>query len=243
MLVEMFRGRAETEADATLAKDRVTNLTREIASLPASASLDRATSLLERARQATRDVRAIHDRLVRWQATLGRIAQTQRDPNKRFASCHVAGDHAAALAAFDELGAGDHPPSLWEAVLSSIAAIGDRERYRAAFADCARVLATERPDFERLNEFCRRAKPSICWIKTPTGTGSGFLVSDRVVATAKHVIAEDRDIIVSIGGTDFPAARIVADDPSGADVALIVLPRAVAARPMRLGFSELVEVG
>jgi molecular chaperone DnaK len=86
-------------------------------------------------------------------------------------------------------------------------------------------------------------KPSICWIKTPTGTGSGFLVSDRVVATAKHVIAEDRDIVVSIGGTDFPAARIVADDPSGADVALIMLPRAVAARPMRLGFSELVEVG
>jgi len=128
-------------------------------------------------------------------------------------------------------------------VLASIAAIGDRERYRAAFADCARVLATERPDFERLNEFCRRAKPSICWIKTPTGTGSGFLVSDRVVATAKHVIAEDRDIVVSIGGTDIPAARVVADDPSGADVALIMLPRAVAARPMRLGFSELVEVG
>jgi molecular chaperone DnaK len=243
VLVEMFRGRAETEAETTLAKDRVTNLMREIASLDASAPLDRATSLLERARQATRDVGTIHDRLARWQATLARIGQTQRDPKKRFASCHAAGDHAAALRAFDELGAGDHPPSLWEAVLASIAAIGDRERYRSAFADCARVLATERPDFERLNEFCRRAKPSICWIKTPTGTGSGFLVSDRVVATAKHVIAEDRDIVVSIGGTDIPTARIVADDPSGADVALIVLPRTVAARPMRLGFSELVEVG
>jgi molecular chaperone DnaK len=243
VLVEMFRRRAETEADATLAKDRVTNLMREIASLDANASLDRATGLLERARQAARDVAAIHDRLVRWQATLARIAQTQRDPMKRFASCHAAGDHAAALAAFEEIGPGDHPRSLWEAVLASIAAIGDRERYRAAFAEAARALGTARADFERLNEFCRRAKPSICWIKTPTGTGSGFLVSDRVVATAKHVIAEGRDIVVSIGGTDIPAARIVAVDPSGADVALITLPRAVAARPMRLGFSELVEVG
>jgi molecular chaperone DnaK len=243
VLVEMFPRRTETEADATLAKDRVTNLVREIASLDASTSLDRATGLLERARQATRDVAAIHDRLARWQATLARIGQTQRDPKKRFASCHAAGDHAAALAAFDELGRGDHPGSLWEAVLASIAAIGDRERYRAAFAESARALGTERPDFERLNEFCRRAKPSICWIKTPTGTGSGFLVSDRVVATAKHVIAKDCDIVISIGGTDIPASRIVADDPSGADVALITLPCAVAARPMRLGFSELVEVG
>jgi len=243
VLVEMFRRRAETEADATLAKDRVTNLMREIVSLDASASFDRAASLLERARQAARDLAAIHDRLARWQATLARIAQTQRDPMKRFASCHASGDHAAALAAFDEIGPGDHPRSLWEAVLASIAAIGDRERYRAAFAESARALGTERADFERLNEFCRRAKPSICWIKTPTGTGSGFLISDRVVATAKHVIAKDRDIVVSIGGTDIPASRIVADDPSGADVALITLPRSVAARPMRLGFSELVEVG
>lgn len=257
VLVEMFGRAAETDATAALAAERAARLQHDVAALSTAAASPRseaetgalrrrAEALLDRLHDAARDVSALHARIVRWTTTIGHLAQAVRDPMRRFAACHAARNYAQALDAFEDLRriSGDlQPRALWEAALECLAAIDDRAGYRARLAKCSRIIAVDQPNFDQLDGFCRHVRSSIAWIDTPTGPASGFLVSDRLVATARTSISKARDVVVTIAGVELPAMAVFAQDCHGHELALIQLPQPVDAAPLRLGYSQLVEIG
>jgi molecular chaperone DnaK len=90
---------------------------------------------------------------------------------------------------------------------------------------------------------------------TPAGRaeGSGFLISDRLVVTSRHLLADPagsrRPAVeagqVSVGLAAGPAAveRVYLPDAPHADVAVLRLAAAAEAAPLRLGYPDLVRVG
>jgi molecular chaperone DnaK len=254
VLVDMFRRRAETEAAAMLAAERAAKLRHELDALITAAYGEAETAtvqglaeaLLRRVRDTAWDLSSLYARIAHWTAALGHLEQSARDPLKRLAACHAAGKYAQALIAFDELRqtSGDPPPkAVWEAALECFAATDDRTGYRACLLDCGRVFVANRLDFGQLDGSTRRVRDSIAWINMSAGGATGFLVSDRLVATAHSSISRAHDVVVTLRGVELPAMSVVTRNVCGHDLALIRLPRSVDAPPLRLGFVQLVEVG
>jgi len=68
-------------------------------------------------------------------------------------------------------------------------------------------------------------------------SGSGWVASPRLVVTAAHVVAGQRDTTVEVAGVDEPlAARAVAFDPRN-DLAVMRLDRPLGIRPLPLASS------
>ena len=86
-----------------------------------------------------------------------------------------------------------------------------------------------------------RIYPSVAFVKTPTGNGSGFLVEGSYVVTNYHVVQFWEEATVSFpGGPEF-RAPVVAWDPMS-DIALLG-PVKVEAPPLELGDGENLPIG
>ncbi len=113
-----------------------------------------------------------------------------------------------------------------------------------------------RPDFIRLNNAVRLYANSVVWIQHQSEEGlffgSGFFISPRLVATNRHVISS-----VKSGAPVSPETLRVVTNKRSHGVSAIYLPLSLiddvallelegddhAARPLRLAYSELIEVG
>ncbi|MBN1610865.1 MAG: trypsin-like peptidase domain-containing protein [Polyangiaceae bacterium] len=91
----------------------------------------------------------------------------------------------------------------------------------------------------KLAELSRQAVVSV---ESPSGLGSGFAVSQRLVATNLHVVAGQPAIRIRLpNGEAHPVALVAAYDPDW-DLALLVVPT-LTAHPLVLGDSNAVAVG
>ncbi len=91
------------------------------------------------------------------------------------------------------------------------------------------------------------ASPAVVSIRTGSGSGTGFLVSDdRTVATNAHVVDGAKTVTVRFGpeGRDI-TAEVTGADPSS-DLAVVRLPEGAApsgAEPLKLADSDRVRIG
>ncbi|MFM5944284.1 MAG: serine protease [Dolichospermum sp.] len=142
--------------------------------------------------------------------------------------------------------------------LEILARFRERDAYRAMLLENAPILGVHSPDFENLNHSVRIYSSSVVWIQVNSGglaaSGSGFFMSSNQIATNRHVLIDDAtgkcvlpeavSVITKQGILQIAAIHL----PSwGADdVAILqLLPESasITITPLRLGFSELIEVG
>jgi molecular chaperone DnaK len=131
----------------------------------------------------------------------------------------------------------------------------DRDGYGALFNGHAELLGTERPDFARLNQSVRMYAESVVLVQCETAagrsSGTGFAISRREIATNRHVVsASDGHLavpemvsVITSGGRCRICGILV---PGGThdDVAILrLIDSEPDLRPLRLGFSDLVELG
>jgi molecular chaperone DnaK len=131
----------------------------------------------------------------------------------------------------------------------------DRGGYDALLREHAETLGVELPDFTRLNQSVRKYAGSVVMVQCETAgvrsSGTGFVIRSREIATNLHVIAapdghpvipEAVSVITSGGRRRISAIRT----PGGTrdDVAILRLGEGEPElRPLRRGFSDLVELG
>ncbi|MBT8214539.1 MAG: trypsin-like peptidase domain-containing protein [Acidimicrobiia bacterium] len=89
-----------------------------------------------------------------------------------------------------------------------------------------------------------QAAPSLAYIETGVGTGSGILVENGLVLTAAHVVWPQRDVrVVFPNGAERRRARVIAADPI-ADIAVVdVSAMAGLPEPARIGDPSSLEPG
>lgn len=131
----------------------------------------------------------------------------------------------------------------------------DREGYSSLLRDHAELLGVNWPDFERLNQCVRIYADSVALVQCETAdgrsSGTGFAIGRREIATNRHVITvsdghsavpEVVSVITRGGRRAISAIRV--PDAIRDDVAILRLADGEPdLRPLRLGFSDLVELG
>jgi molecular chaperone DnaK len=188
-----------------------------------------------------------------WSAILARASATRADPRERFAIHHDAGDWQSALdtypQAFAALAAADVPLSIIHRRLDGLARLGRRDAYRQVLAEQRERLALRDLQLDTLNEFGRHVSPAIAWVfSSGLGTGSGFLVGPDLVVTNRHVVTEQgpvpvANLAVQVGGTRRAVTHLRFPPNAEIDLAILQLAEPLDARPVRVGYSGLVEIG
>ena len=85
--------------------------------------------------------------------------------------------------------------------------------------------------------------PSIAFIETPTGTGSGILIGDGQIVTNAHVVWPfDQVRVIFPNGEEFPRAAVVGLDLM-ADIAVIEVTTSADLQPVATGTPEGLPVG
>jgi molecular chaperone DnaK len=140
--------------------------------------------------------------------------------------------------------------------LELLAKCRNREGYAEFLNKHAELFGIERPDFIRLNRAVRLYARSVVWIQHNAEEilifGSGFFIGPRFIATNRHVITSERTgspvppesirVVTKEGVLRVSAIHVLSSGPD--DVAILELTEEeAAAKPLRLAFSELVEVG
>lgn len=131
-----------------------------------------------------------------------------------------------------------------------------RSAYEMMLDEYAQVFSVHRPDFENLNHAVRIYAASVVLIEANWGessaSGSGFFIDSNYIATNRHVLMDEQT-----GKCVEPDALSVMTDEGTLQVLSIHLPswglddvailqvssNTTARTSLRLGFSELVEVG
>jgi molecular chaperone DnaK len=203
-------------------------------------------------------IRPLRARLGAWNALLVKQATAETDPLRRFLAHHEAGDHARALEALAELPAPlDHLPHVLKQ-LDCLARVGDADGYRRALSEHADRLQLLPIDRSRPDQFLARARPALARLHVAlsdgrTSVGSGFLISDRLVAANQRwlvdkaagpraAIGVDR-VELDMDGGRHRVERIILPRSPHSDVALLRLAEPAAAAPFRLGHANLVRIG
>ena len=143
--------------------------------------------------------------------------------------------------------------------LEILARSRQRETYEALLLKHAEQLGVFRPDFLRPNHSLRIYAPAVVWLQVEdiegySASGSGFAIGDCEIASNRHVLTNEKTgkcvlpeavrVITKSGSRAVAAIHLPASGPD--DVAILRLVSDGASAPlmqMRLGFSELVEVG
>jgi len=122
---------------------------------------------------------------------------------------------------------------------------------RLVVAALVSLLCLSTGTAQELRDLFKRVDPAVVEVlttaagrDTPSGIGSGFLVSpDGLVITAAHVVqTADRVTVRFLSGESSPATRLAADPR--ADVALLKVDQVPPGTPvLPLGDSDRVEVG
>jgi molecular chaperone DnaK len=206
------------------------------------------------ARDALATLEPLAIRFQRWSAALAHCGTLHADPRDRLIACHDAGNWQRAIEAFQQAfpatQAAEVPLDVVHRHLDGLARLGRRKEYREMVADQRERLALGDLHFDRLNEFGRHVLSGIAWVVVRgLGTGSGFLAGPNLVVTNRHVVSEgdqpaglDR-ITVHVGGAPRPVARIRLPPSSEIDLAVLELAEPLDSRPLRVGYTGLVEVG
>jgi len=91
-------------------------------------------------------------------------------------------------------------------------------------------------------EIFGRVSPSIAFVQTPIGSGSGLLIDGGYVVTNAHVVWPYREVrVVFPDGSEYPQARVVDWDLLG-DLAVIGIPE-TAVQPIEMVAGENIAVG
>jgi molecular chaperone DnaK len=197
-------------------------------------------------------------RVTGWNDVLIRLAVAEPDPLRRFRVLHRSGKYAQALEALAAETAPLADPADLHRQLHCLAEVGDADRYREVLLSHTRELSVEVVDPQGPQRLLVRARPALVRIMVAHSdgchtTGTGFLVSTRLVATNQHWVAErsggqrtaiDVDQIRVAFKTGIETVeRIFLPDYTYTDVALLELAESAAATPLRLGYARLARVG
>jgi len=255
-LHEMFNEAHELEVELRLVqgplRDLAVNAEQFLQRPARDADLAEGQHLERELREHLSRMRPLLKRLATWNALLVRLAVAGGDPLSRFRNYHDAGEYARALRALSELRSPLARTDDIRRHLHCLAEVGDADGYRDVLAANAALLGaviTEPGGPESLARHVSAAMVRVTAAAGP-GPGSGFLISPRLVVTNRHWL-------VSQGGEPADAARIeigLADGPAVAervflpgaphtDVAVLRLPAAATAAPLRLGYPGLVRIG
>jgi molecular chaperone DnaK len=140
--------------------------------------------------------------------------------------------------------------------LEILANLRQRADYKNMFEEYFGLLGIHSPDFAQLNHSVRIYTPSIVWIQVDFGenrfSGSGFAISPNQIATNRHVVIDEttgkavapENLQVLTNQGSLPVVSVHLPSWGADDVAILQVETASDALvPLRLGFSELVEVG
>jgi molecular chaperone DnaK len=269
-LFEMFNNANELESELLLAEvplrdlvakareylERAANQTAAPEAL-AAAFAEGQHLVNELARYCGR-VRPLRARLSTWNALLVKLATAETDPLRRFLACHEAREHARALEALAALAAPlDHLPHVLKH-LECLAQVGDAAGYRRVLAAHAERLRLVPVDPQRPDCFLAHARPALAVVRVALADGrstlgTGFLLSDRLVATNQRWLVEEaagartaidaERVWVEVDRRVRRVERVFISRSSHRDVALLRLAEPAEGLPFRLGPANLVRVG
>jgi molecular chaperone DnaK len=208
-------------------------------------------------REATEQLSAIESQASRfrcWRDLLAYLGTLKEDPAERFVALHQAGEWGRAIETFSEAygkqASAEIPEGAALRHLDSLARAGCRREYRDFLAELSARFKVTAPVPDRLNDFAREVKASIVWVKVnDLGSGSGFLVRPDCVVTNRHVVWQDdaaveaSRVILEVNGAKRTVKQVRCPDDPEVDLAVLKLGEPVGAWPVRLGYSNLVEVG
>jgi molecular chaperone DnaK len=218
--------------------------------------VEEGSSLLDRTRSAAQEVTEVAATYTRWLSAIENLPINPEGNAEELAQHFLRlNRYSEAITHFDRIEAPLSPLQV-ELGLEILARSRQREAYAALFLEHAQRLGVHSPDFGSLNHSVGTYASSVVWIQVNLGgsaaSGSGFVISPNEVATNRHVVMNE-----STGQCVLPEAVSVITKEGSLRVASIHLPtgsaddvailRLVTERasvtPLRLGFSELVEVG
>jgi molecular chaperone DnaK len=255
-LAEMFAGATDLEVELLLAQGPLSDLAgtaRAYLDRPRRPDLEAELAEgrhleTELDRKADR-LRPLRQRLATWNNLLVRLAVAVPEPLPRFRALYDAGDYARALATLAEVPGPLIDPIDLRRHLHCLAGVGDADGYCArlvAYAEPLRAVLLE-PD--RPADFLERTHPALARVGTGSARGGGFLVSDRLVVTNQHWLADrgeaapaDR-IVVELDTGNAAVERVFVPERHRTGVAVLRLAEAVPVTPLRLGHPKLVRIG
>jgi molecular chaperone DnaK len=271
MLLDLYRRRDSVSVEAQLLLDRWSSLQRSAGVwltdvsqyLPANdGALDAAKTLIaageslsQRLGDCVRSGAEVAKQYRQWSSALaGLPVSPTGDPEDVIEYLLRRSHYEESLEVFQRL---SHPLDKRQAELGLevYARRHDRNGYGALLAEHAQVLGVESPDFARLNQCIRKYAASIVLVHCETAagrsSGTGFAIGPREIATNLHVVTasdgqpavpEVVSVITNGGHHQIGAVAV----PSGThdDVAILRLADGEPdLRPLRLGFSEITELG
>lgn len=272
LLFEIYHNREELETRARLTLDQWGSLSRSVDSwLESYGSLDwRSAAAEEQVQQLLDESDRVHRRILETVAEVADIAVIYRRwlnvienlPVNPEGNAEELAQHFLNLKQYSEAATYFHkinaPLSLHqvELCLEILARSRQRDAYTALLRENAQMLRVHSPDFESLNHSVRIYSSSVVWVQVNLGgfaaSGSGFFISPNQIATNRHVLIDE-----STGKCVLPEAVAVITKQGVLQVAVIrlptwgaddvailrLLPESASITPLRLGFSELIEVG
>ncbi|AFY37640.1 Heat shock protein 70 [[Leptolyngbya] sp. PCC 7376] len=147
-------------------------------------------------------------------------------------------------------------PNHIELGLELFAHTRQRDAYFELLSEHTETLGIHRPDFKNLNHTVRTHSSSIVWLKVDidgqTFHGSGFAIDSQHIATNRHVLIDKKtgscvppEKITAIAKEEILSVISIHEPSWGMDdvVILRIQSNSTPLTPLRLGFSELVEVG
>ncbi|MBR8838600.1 MAG: Hsp70 family protein [Stigonema ocellatum SAG 48.90 = DSM 106950] len=271
VLFEVYRNRDELEMKVRLALDRWSSLSRSThtwlesygaldwrlaeAENQVQQLLDEGDPVLRRTKEAVAEVTDVAVIYRRWLSVIENL------PINPEGNAEELARHFKSVKRFSEAVTHfyriDAPLSSLqvELGLEILARSRQRDAYTALLLEHAEMLGVHSPDFENLNHSVRIYSSSVVWIQVNLGgiaaSGSGFVISPNQVATNRHVLINEATgkcvlpeavyVITKEGSLQVAAIHL----PSWGedDVAILCLLPRTPLTPLRLGFSELVEVG
>ncbi|QZZ22136.1 Hsp70 family protein [Leptothermofonsia sichuanensis E412] len=218
--------------------------------------LDEGNQLLQRTQNVRTNITEMVTRYQKWLSVIENLPVNPSGDAEDLARYFLSlNRYSEARMQFQRI-AGSLSLAQIELGLEIFARSRQREPYTALLLEQAERLGVHRPDFENLNHAVRIYAASVVWIHLNlaglTASGSGFLIGPNQIATNRHVLIDE-----TTGKLAAPeAVRVITREGSlgvvsihlpdwGADdvAILTVEPTSGVIAPLRLGYSELVEVG
>ncbi|MCT7993152.1 Hsp70 family protein [Laspinema olomoucense] len=272
MWLELYRDRPELEMKTRLAQDRWDTLKRSGESwIQGYQSLDwkgtqisdrvklmyqEGSNLLQRTREAVTELTEVVGTYLKWLSAIENLT-VNPDGNAEELAQHFLSLHrySEAMGYFKQI---EPPLSLnqVELGLEIYARSRQLQDYHALLQAQAQPLGIHNPDFTNLNHSVQIYAASVACIQVNspghTGNGSGFFIGGSRIATNRHVVVNETtgecvlphtiQVMTQQGMLQVTSIQLPHWGPD--DVAILHLkPTSVSLTPLRLGFSELVEVG
>jgi molecular chaperone DnaK len=240
----MYNTGALTSDRMLLAIDRARALCARVSRLGDAPAREETEALAAQLGEALEASERLDQQFRDWSACLVRATAARIPAGERFAMHHEAGDWPRALAAYAEAYPEAPPPDAVLRRLDALARSGNRASYLEVLDAHRSDLGLPPLQLDRLNELARQVSPAIAWVfDAGAAAGTGFLVAPNLVVTSRHVVGDPARIAVQVGATQHVVAGVRFPVEADLDLAVLELAEAAVARPLRLGYTGLVEIG